>query len=241
MPRFLLRRRYFQRFKERLSRLAPGTRRRQWLRLQPTDFIDYWPDIPATLPEKLVFAELARRQINFYFSWYFGDMRITPDYRERYRPDFYLPDYNIIIEVFGTYWHTREGMYEHDLVKAITYTASGYKFIVLTDQEVIHNVREAVESIPEIATAAIHGNMHIIGNRPFDPKAAIRARMQRWPRRDITKHPSQRIESRYQWASGTSTRRPKPVPEPMFTQLTEEQLALARWLEEAYKVLKNWF
>ena len=247
MPRRLLQRRYWERLEERRARLARGISQRWRVGGRP-DFIDYWPDIPATIPEKMVLAELIRRQVTFYFAWYFGDLRITPDVRERYRPDFYLPDYGIIIEVYGTYWHTRPGQYEHDIVRAFFLTASGYQVYILTDQEVLKNVRAAVDTIPALRAPAIRGNQMIIGDRPMDPTAAITARLRKWPRKFSVSYmgrPRKGIEA--SWKGGTRPLRPKPPIGPMFTGLSDELIDEAerlrqeylKWLEEYRKWKKR--
>ena len=125
MPRRVLARRYWDRIVERRRRLKVGVRAAYYTDPAPPEFIDYWASVPATYPEKLVFAELARRGVSFYFSYLFGDIPFTPDKEERYRPDFILPDYKVIIEVAGAYWHTRPGMWEYDIVKLGLYEAAG--------------------------------------------------------------------------------------------------------------------
>jgi len=69
-------------------------------------FSDPAAAIPATLPEKMVYSYLARLGVRFYFQFYYQDIEATTYPEDAYRPDFYLPDYNIIIEVFGIYWHS---------------------------------------------------------------------------------------------------------------------------------------
>jgi hypothetical protein len=201
--------------------------------------------MPATIPEKMVFAELVRRQLTFYFSWYFGDLRITPDVKERYRPDFFLPDYGIIIEVYGTYWHTRPGQYEHDITRAFFLTASGYKVYILTDLQVIKSPTEAVDTIPELRSPLIRGNQRIIGDRPFNPTASIVARLRKWPRKFSARwigRPKTGIGP--SWPGGVKPLRPKPPIGPLFTGLSDELVADAerlrqdylKWLEE----YRNW-
>jgi len=191
MARTLLERRYWERVKAYHERLTEGAIS-SWRTGTNVDFIDYWTDIPATIPEKMVFSELVRRQINFKFSWYIGDIYYTDEY-ERFRPDFILMDYKIIIEVYGVYWHTRPGSYLSDMTRAAKLTMLGYSIYTITDTEILTlGAAEVLSRIPEIATATIHGNTHMIGQRPFDPTAALRARMTRWPRVGVTKHRSPR-------------------------------------------------
>lgn len=229
MPRTVFERRYWERISDRIKRYSAGVMT-SWRIGGQVDFIDYWTEVPATKPEKMIFSELVRRQINFKFSWYVGDVPYTQEY-ERYRPDFILMDYNIIIEVYGLYWHTRPGSEEHDWTRAMKLTMLGYKIYTLTDIEIITNgAAIALNKIPEIATATIHGNTHLVGQRPFDPTASLRARARRWPKVGTTRRRSRRdaIEpiSSYE-APGKA---PRPVPKEV------EPLAEIWGLE-----LKDWF
>jgi len=243
--RHLLRRRFWKRIAERQARYGKGAIT-AWNVSVPPDFIDYWQEIPATFPEKLVFAELVRRQVNFYFSWYMGDMPITPSEYERMRPDFYLPDYKIIIEVYGIYWHTRPGSFEHDAYRAMLLMASGFQVYILNDFEVMMNAKEAVDRIPELRAPLIHGNMHMVGDRPFNPTASIASRMQQWPKVGGVSR-TKRIGSKAgvkpisSWKeSGAAVTRPPPTVEPMVFEIFPELLeaamkwkeAFERWLEE---------
>jgi hypothetical protein len=241
MPRQLLERRYFERWNERRTRLATGAIA-SWGYRRPPRFIDYWPEVPATIPEKLVFAELVRRQVNFQFSYYLGDLPITPDKRERIRPDFLLPDYNIIIEVFGVYWHSRPGSYEHDLLRAFYLWASGFKVYILLDDAVIANPIEAVDSIPELRAPAIHGSLHLINERPFNPKAAIAARLRKYPRVFAPSYVGPKDMGRVAtWTAGVGPLRPKPPIGPILTALPPELIAEAERFGEEFRVWANRF
>jgi hypothetical protein len=179
--RQLLARRYWDRIKERRQRLSKGTLF-SYEAVPPPWFIDYWADLPATIPEKLLFAELVRRQITFYFSYYFGDMPFTKGEVEHYRPDFLLPDFRIIIEVAGVYWHTRPGMWEYDATRIGLFEAAGYKVYIFTDYEVMADPIKCIDSIPECFAPAIRGGRVIIGDRPMDPRRAVTARLRKYPK-----------------------------------------------------------
>ncbi len=177
----LLRRRYWDRQKARRERSGKGVRY-QYKITPPPDLIDYWGHIPATIPEKFIFAELIRRGVSFAFSNVFGDMPFTADKEERYRPDFLLMDYRIIIEVAGIYWHTRPGMYEYDTVRAQLFIASGYQVYIFTDLEILDDVVATLDKIPEIRVPGIRGGKVLIGDRPINPSASIAARQKRYPK-----------------------------------------------------------
>jgi len=180
--RELLHDRYWDRIRERQERRGPGVAEAYFIAAPPL-FVDYWPDVPATEPEKMVFLALAQREVNFYFSYYVGDFPFTEDTQESYRPDFILPDYRIIIEVQGIYWHTRPGMWEHDAVKYGFYTTAGYDVHFLTDAEILQDVNRAIdEEIPILRVPPITGTFIGIGDRPFDPIASVEARMRKYPK-----------------------------------------------------------
>jgi hypothetical protein len=187
MPRELLYGRYWDRVKEAQERLGPGVADAYYA-MGHLQFIDYWPDVPATLPEKMVFAWLVEHQINFYFSWYFGDLAITPEHKEHVRPDFYLPDYKLIIEVAGLYWHSRAGSFEYDFERDFWLTATGYTVYPIIDIEILANTDDAIRhNVPELASPQLHGTLHAVGDRPIDPNAAIGARMRKYPRQFTAK------------------------------------------------------
>ena len=177
----LLRRRYWERQRDRRARREKGIRY-AYRTQPPPDIIDYWAHIPATKPEKFIFAELIRRGVSFYFSYLFGDMPFTADKEERYRPDFLLPDYRIIIEVAGIYWHTRPGMFEYDVTRTQLFLASGYQVYIFTDQEILDDVVATLDKIPEIRVPVMTGGRVLIGDRPIDPTAAVSARLKRYPK-----------------------------------------------------------
>lgn len=144
-------------------------------------FIDYNPLTPGTLPEKMVYSALEKRGVAFYYGYYFGDIPFT-DNEEHYRADFILPDYNLIIEIQGAYWHSRPGQWKHDYRRALLLTAAGYKMYTLMDSDVVFNVYGALQQIPELNNPSKHGGaINVSGTRP-DPVAALRARLRKWPK-----------------------------------------------------------
>lgn len=177
MPRTLQKSRYRRRIYEKTQRRPTGVIAGWRASGGPIEFIDYFPDIPGTIPEKMLFMELVNRQINFKYNWFFGDFYGTPEVKERIRPDFLLFDYKIVIEVNGVYWHTRPGAFEHDAVRAAMLELVGFKVYVLTDLEILNDVGAALDSIPEVANGNMHGNQFLVGDIPFDPLKGLRSRL----------------------------------------------------------------
>lgn len=115
------------------------TSRRRFAR-NHTGFVDPFPEVGGTLPEKIVYARLTLMRIPFMVQTLFNvnipDIQINKDYR----PDFILPDAKIIIEVQGSYWHSQPGAIESDSYKYALYTAMGYKVLIWWDYEIESNL-----------------------------------------------------------------------------------------------------
>ena len=73
--------------------------------------------VPGTGPEKLVFNYLVRLGVRFQFQYHMEDFESTSFNEEIFIPDFYLPDWNITIEVYGYYWHSLPRRRESDIKK----------------------------------------------------------------------------------------------------------------------------
>jgi len=192
----------------------------QWQLTPLQAFIDYFPDVLGTIPEKMIFNELARRGVNFYFAAYFGDIPFTQDTAERYRPDFMLPDYNIIIEVHGLYWHSLPGKWSSDYYRAALLDAAGWSVRLIPDTEIVANPIEAINKyVPELLIPQYTGFMRIVGDRPYNPSAPIIARILRRPK--ILRHTirSGRRRRRPPVAAFRAQRRPLFTPKrgPVFS------------------------
>jgi len=182
-PRIAVYRRFWESQRETLRDLRLGRQTGYRPRAGDPMWIDYFPWAMGTVPEKMVFAELARRGITFYFAPYWGDMPFTQDIYEHYRPDFILPEYRIVIEVYGSYWHRLPGQAEADARKAILYEASGYRYVHLWDVEIFAGVKELIDQkIPELKEAPIRTAQILISDRPQDPRASIRSQRRSRPK-----------------------------------------------------------
>ncbi|MCK4307103.1 hypothetical protein KAW50_02625 [candidate division WOR-3 bacterium] len=73
--------------------------------------------IPATGPEKIVYNALLKLRVRFQFQYHLVDFPETALNESIYIPDFTLPDYDIVIEVYGTYWHSQLGRRSSDEYK----------------------------------------------------------------------------------------------------------------------------
>lgn len=102
------------------------------MRLHKPRWVDPYPQIAGTEPEKRVFAALHMLNIYFIFQ---GQI---PEFEEGarlffvapvdYKPDFVLPEYRIIIDPFSPFHHSLEGAANRDADKIARYAIAGYQY-----------------------------------------------------------------------------------------------------------------
>lgn len=99
-------------------------------RLHRPPWVDPYPAIPGTEPEKRIFAALIQRRIFFIFQGQIPELKrglFVTLAIPGYKPDFVLPEYKIIIDPFSPFHHSLPGAAERDARKIGLYTALGYK------------------------------------------------------------------------------------------------------------------
>lgn len=87
-------------------------------------FFDITGDVPGTVPEKMVYNHLVKLRVNFNFQYHMPEYSGTYNPEDIWIPDFELPDYNIFLEVFGTYWHAMSR--DSDQLKKAYWLMAGY-------------------------------------------------------------------------------------------------------------------
>lgn len=113
-------------------------------------WIDPFPEIHGTLPEKMVYAELSRRNIPFLFL---NDIHMqVPDILvdKWYQADFIIPSANIIIEVQGAFWHSKPATVEADAYKLALYEISGYTALAWWDYDILSRLQELFAETPAL-------------------------------------------------------------------------------------------
>lgn len=111
-------------------------------KLKAPEWVDPFPWIPGTHPEKLLFAALVRRRIYFRFQDDFpkADKRVFPILQDRdFKPDFVVPEWKIIYDPYGDFAHSQPrsfGQFKNgvwvpgaDVWKQVYYESKGYEFI----------------------------------------------------------------------------------------------------------------
>ena len=101
-------------------------------RLRKPRWIDPYPHIAGTEPEKRVFEMLHLMRIYFIFQ---GQV---PEFEKghplfflnqpNYKPDFILPEYRVIIDPFSPFHHSQEESAARDRIKIPTFGIAGYGY-----------------------------------------------------------------------------------------------------------------
>ncbi len=121
-------------------------------------FVDPFPAIPGTLPEKMLYAALMARQIPFLYQESVTATIPEIGLNNNYRPDFILPDTKIIIEVQGAYWHSMPDRIESDSFRAAILEYLGYKVLFWWDYDILARLDELFLADPVMANYPVRGN-----------------------------------------------------------------------------------
>jgi very-short-patch-repair endonuclease len=89
--------------------------------------------------------ELEARDVDYVEQYVLGD---------KFRLDFFLPAYEIVIECDGNYWHTREDVVKRDARKNAYIAACGFKLFRFWETD----INEDVEACVDIICAHINDN-----------------------------------------------------------------------------------
>ncbi len=116
-----------------MARIQTRRRRRPTkFRLHKPVWVDPYPHIPGTEPEKRIFEQLMKLHIYFVFQ---GDTKELQEevkglllHNRDFKPDFILPEYRVIIDPFGIYHHTLPDAIQRDFWKGVVYSGAGYAF-----------------------------------------------------------------------------------------------------------------
>lgn len=108
-------------------------------RLKKREWIDPFPFIPGTRPEKMIFAALVARGIYFIFQ---GDFPVDDRYRSpllqerNFKPDIIVPEWKVIYDPFSEFHHSLPDAIKSDAIKAMIYEGKGYEFVHPWSKEV---------------------------------------------------------------------------------------------------------
>lgn len=141
------------------------------------EFIDPFPEIAGSTIEKMVYADLVRREIPFYFQYLLGDIPFTPWVEHRV-PDFYIPGTKTILRVQGEYFHTTDAQITKDAWERVYFEAMGFTVHDLWEWDIERGVDQLLDTIPEILHPVEQGPPLGIGDT-FDYMERLRAALSR--------------------------------------------------------------
>ena len=113
-------------------------------------FVDPFPFIHGTVPEKMVYAALSRYGIPFLFL---NDLNFNIpdlDFSKTYQADFIIPSAQLIIEVQGAYFHSMPKTIESDAFKFAIYEVSGYKALAWWDYDIYERLDALIMAEPAL-------------------------------------------------------------------------------------------
>lgn len=130
------------------KRAAKASRQRY---IKGVQFVDPFPNIDGTIPEKIVYRELSHRSVPFAFqnevTFNIPEIDLVKDYR----PDIVLPTLRIIIEVQGSYWHSTDQAIQDDAFKDSIYEMCGWRVLNWWDYDILSGVGELFAHDPVLS------------------------------------------------------------------------------------------
>lgn len=121
-------------------------------------WVDPFPEIHGTLPEKMVYAKLSGMGVPFLFL---NDVHIKIPIiglDKYFQADFIIPSIKLIIEVQGAYWHTKQKTIKSDSYKFALYETAGYKILAWWDFDILSRLDALVASSSLLMSAARGGS-----------------------------------------------------------------------------------
>jgi hypothetical protein len=118
-------------------------------------FYDPYFFIQGSVPEKMVMAELVRRNIYFEHTpqtnpieW--GMLKsVASSDPTNWEADFLFPQYKIWLEVQGAYFHTLPGVPEKEALRFVLIEAAGWRPIYWWDYDIEARLPELMDAVPE--------------------------------------------------------------------------------------------
>lgn len=123
-------------------------------RVRSGGWVDPFPEMHGTVPEKMVYAELTRRNIPFLFLNDINFQIPEIDFDKWYQADFVIPSLKLIIEVQGAYWHSKPEALEADAFKLAVYESTGWKALAWWDFDILSRLQELFFESPELMAAS---------------------------------------------------------------------------------------
>lgn len=136
-------------------------------------WVDLFPWVHGTLPEKMVYAELSRRGIPFLFLNDVGINIPEISLNKDYQADFVIPQLRLIIEVQGAYWHSKPDTIEADAYKFTLYEAMGYRVLAWWDFDILSDLISLFESEPSLRALTVTSQVRASTELPVQKRTKV--------------------------------------------------------------------
>jgi very-short-patch-repair endonuclease len=151
-------------------------------------WIDPFPEVPGTKPEKMVYAELARRRIPFQFQeWFHVDLPLET--AQWLRPDFVIPSIKMIIPVQGTYFHSKPDTIVKDSLQFAIYEMLGWTVLPLWEYDIESHLQDIFDAQPLIRSVENTGSPLPHVSRWYDDlkglRKALSERRKPWTKKPV--------------------------------------------------------
>lgn len=163
-------------------------------------WIDPFPHVHGTLPEKMVYAELSKRKIPFLFLNEIRFQIPEIEFDKEYQADFVIPSMKLIIEVQGAYWHSMEKTIESDAFKFAIYETAGYQVLAWWDFDILTRLQNLFTESPlrgyGVTIAQASSELPVRSRKKQDTSKGIRTMNQRRAQRNAYKRDAVRQRRR---------------------------------------------
>ncbi len=112
----------------------------------------YWWIVGSSI-EKMVMAELVRRNIYFIFRNQVNDLGGFVD--ASWEADFYLPHHKVWIEVQGSYFHSLPGQIEQDSLRYAAIEMAGWTPVFLWEYDIRTRLVDLLDETPILRQARL--------------------------------------------------------------------------------------
>ncbi len=113
-------------------------------------WIDPFPEVLGTRPEKMVYAEFVKRGIPFEFQQFFHAQLPDLDYDKFLRPDIVVPDAKIIIAVQGNYFHSLPKTVDTDAFQFAIYQMLGWTVLAWWETDIETRLQDLISAEPAL-------------------------------------------------------------------------------------------
>jgi very-short-patch-repair endonuclease len=153
----------------RIKKISNSSKK-MWKRMKRDKPDEYYRIINSGPNKNFTIAGYNMNMVEYILATTLNDMKLNWVYEKDfdfdgvvYIPDFYISDYNLVIECYGDYWHANPDIYlsgqsifknllvddiwRKDDIRKNTFIQNGYSFISLWETDIKNNINKVKETI----------------------------------------------------------------------------------------------